>query len=136
MCDDVPNPRDPGSYPRQAAFAYARSGAFGPFRAWALEPCALWPAFDADRYTGPWNVPTANPLLVIGNTTDPGTPYQGSLAMARDLSRARLLTVDGYGHTAFLNQSTCAQTYETAYLLDRALPPPGAVCQQDQQPFS
>jgi pimeloyl-ACP methyl ester carboxylesterase len=136
LCDDSPNPRDPASYPAQAAFAYARSGAFGPYRAWATEPCAQWPAFDSDRYAGPWNVRTANPLLVVGNTTDPATPYQGSLAMSRDLARARLLTVDGWGHTEFLNPSSCTQAYESAYLINGTLPPVGATCQPDQQPFS
>jgi hypothetical protein len=136
LCDDSPNPRDPGSYADQAAFAFARSGAFGPFRAWAAEPCAQWPAFDADRYAGPWNAPTASPLLIVGNTIDPGTPYQGSLAMTHDLGRARLLTVDGYGHTVFLNPSSCAQAYESAYLIDGSLPPAGATCQPDRLPFS
>lgn len=137
LCDDSPNPHDPASYPAQAAFAYARSGAFGPYRAWAAaEPCAQWPAFDPDRYAGPWNVPTANPLLVMDNTIDPATPYQGSLAMAHDLARARLLTIDGWGHTEFLNPSSCAQSYESAYLIDGTLPPVGATCQPDQRPFS
>lgn len=135
LCDDSPNPRDPASYPGQAAFAYARSGAFGPFRAWATEECAQWPAFDADRYTGPWNVRTASPLLVMDNTTDPATPYQGSLVMSHDLARARLLTVDGWGHTEFLNPSGCAQAYESAYLINGTLPPVGATCQPDQLPF-
>jgi pimeloyl-ACP methyl ester carboxylesterase len=136
LCDDSPNPRDVGSYPVQAALAYARSGAFGPYVAWKTEPCAQWPAFDADRYTGPWNVPTARPLLVMDNTTDPATPYQGSLAMARDLARARLLTIDGWGHTEFLNPSTCAQAYESGYLINGTLPPAGTTCQPDQRPFS
>ncbi|MGH3171140.1 MAG: alpha/beta hydrolase [Trebonia sp.] len=136
LCDDSPNPRSPASYAAQAAFAYARSGAFGPFRAWATEPCARWPAFDADRYAGPWNVTTANPLLIVGNTSDPATPYQGSVAMAHDLARTRLLTVDGWGHTDLLNPSACAQAYESAYLIDGTLPPVGATCQPDQQPFS
>lgn len=134
-CSDFPNPRDPGGYRAQAAFAYARSGAFGLWRTWAMEPCATWPAMDADRYAGPWNRPTAAPILVVGNTTDPGTPYPNSVAMARRLHRARLLTVQGYGHTAFLNPSTCAGTYETAYLTDGALPPPDTTCQQDHRPF-
>ncbi|HLI39695.1 MAG TPA: alpha/beta hydrolase, partial [Streptosporangiaceae bacterium] len=135
LCDDSPNPRDPGSYPVQAALAYGRSGAFGPYVAWKTESCARWPALDADRYTGPWNVPTARPLLLVGNTTDPATPYQGSLAMARDLARARLLTVDGWGHTEFLNPSSCAQGYESGYLIDGTLPPAGATCQPNQRPF-
>jgi pimeloyl-ACP methyl ester carboxylesterase len=136
LCDDSPNPRDPGSYPAQAAFAYARSGAFGSYVAWKAELCARWPALDPDRYTGPWNVPTAHALLIVGNTTDPATPYSGSLAMARDLARARLLTVDGWGHTEFLNPSSCAQAYESGYLIDGTLPPLGASCQADQRPFS
>jgi pimeloyl-ACP methyl ester carboxylesterase len=136
LCADSPNPRDQDSYARQAAFGYARSGAFGWWRTWAVEPCAVWPALDPGRYTGPWNRPTANPVLLVGNTTDPATPYAGSLAMARDLARARLLTVDGYGHTALLNPSTCASDYEAAYLISGSLPPPGTVCQQDQQPFA
>jgi pimeloyl-ACP methyl ester carboxylesterase len=134
-CSDFPTPRNPESYRAQAAYAYARSGAFGLWRTWAMEPCATWPATDADRYAGPWNRPTAAPILVVGNTTDPGTPYPNSVAMAHRLARARLLTVEGYGHTAFLNPSTCAATYEAAYLTDGTLPPPDTTCQQDHHPF-
>jgi hypothetical protein len=75
-------------------------------------------------------------VLVIGNTFDPATPYEGAVAMANDLARARLLTVDGYGHTVLLNPSACASTYESSYFVDGTLPPPGTVCQQDQQPFT
>jgi TAP-like protein len=55
-------------------------------------------------------------ILVIGNTGDPVTGYQNSVAMARELARARLLTVDGFGHTEFFNPSTCASSYEFRYL--------------------
>jgi len=43
--------------------------------------------------------------------------------------------VAGYGHTALLNPSTCVANHESSYFLTGALPPPGAVCLQDQQPF-
>jgi hypothetical protein len=56
--------------------------------------------------------------------------------MARDLARARLLTVDGWGHTELLNPSGCAQAGESSYLIDGALPPVAATCQPDQRPFS
>ncbi|HEU5157416.1 MAG TPA: alpha/beta hydrolase [Streptosporangiaceae bacterium] len=136
VCADTPNPRDPRSYAAQAAFAFARSGPFGPFRAWAIEPCATWPVMDADRYTGPWDRPTARPVLVVNITTDPGTPYANGVAMARELHSARLLTVNGYGHTALFNKSACADAIESAYLIDGTLPPAGATCEQDRQPFS
>ena len=75
-------------------------------------------------------------MLVIGNLFDPETPYEGAVAMARELADARLLTVDGYGHTAFHNPSTCANDYMSRYVVDGTLPPPGTVCSQDQQPFT
>jgi TAP-like protein len=72
---------------------------------------------------------------VIGNTVDPATPYWNSVAMSHDLARARLLTVQGYGHTEFTNPSTCATSYEVRYLTTGALPPAGTVCRQDGTPF-
>jgi hypothetical protein len=56
--------------------------------------------------------------------------------MANKLSRARLLTVDGYGHTAFLNPSSCTDQYMSEYFVDGTLPPEGTVCRQDVQPFA
>jgi len=136
ICSDSPNPRSPGSYAAQADLATARSGAVGPYWAWVVEPCAQWPVLAADRYTGPWNTPTAHPILVVGNTVDPATPFQGSIAMAHDLADARLLTVNGYGHTALGNPSDCADQIEEDYFVTGALPPPGTVCQQDRSPFA
>jgi hypothetical protein len=104
--------------------------------AWQEEPCAAWPAgVSQDRYTGPWNHPTPSPILVVGNTGDPITPYHSAVAMSRDLARARLLTVHGFGHTANLNPDTCFVNYEIRYLTTGALPPAGTVCQQNTQPF-
>jgi pimeloyl-ACP methyl ester carboxylesterase len=136
LCSDSPNPRDPAAYTAAARRAYTHSGAFGLQSAWRLEACADWPAAAArDRYSGPWNRPTASTILVLGNTGDPVLPLQDSVAMTRDLARARLLTVDGYGHTEAANPSTCATRYEIRYLFTGALPPPGTVCQQDATPF-
>jgi pimeloyl-ACP methyl ester carboxylesterase len=106
------------------------------YQTWLDEPCAQWPGNGIqDRYTGPWNRPTASPILVLGNTGDPVTAYQDSVAMARDLAHARLLTIDEFGHTESLNPSTCATNYEVSYLETGALPPAGTVCQADASPF-
>lgn len=56
--------------------------------------------------------------------------------MSRDLARARLLTIEGYGHTEALNPSTCAISYATSYMLTGALPPVGTVCKENLIPFS
>jgi len=135
-CSDVPSPRNPAAYVRAARVAAARSGPFGPLFAWQYEPCARWPREAAtDHYPGPWNRPTASTILVMGNTTDPATPYHDSVVMAQDLAHARLLTVHGWGHTEITNPSKCAAGYVTSYLLTGALPPAGTACQQDAKPF-
>jgi pimeloyl-ACP methyl ester carboxylesterase len=131
MCADSPNPRNPAAYASAAALT-----TFAPTSVWNTIGCADWPAAAAqDRYTGPWNRPTASTILVIGNTGDPTTAYQDSVAMSRDLARARLLTVDGYGHTTANNPSTCAINTAVNYTVNGVLPAPGAVCQQDINPF-
>lgn len=135
VCSDTADPRNISDY-LAAARAGSRYGGFGETAAWQEAPCAFWPAAPGqDRYTGPWNRPTAATILVIGNTGDPVTPYGSSVAMAHDLARARLLTVDGFGHTEFFNPSECASNYEFSYLLTGKLPPRGTVCPQSVRPF-
>jgi pimeloyl-ACP methyl ester carboxylesterase len=135
VCADTADPRNAEDYVA-AARAGSRYGGFGELAAWEEAPCAFWPtATGQDRYTGPWNRPTSATILVIGNTGDPVTPYEGSVAMARDLARARLLTVTESAHTEFFNPSECASNYEFRYLTTGELPPQGTVCPQSVQPF-
>ena len=134
-CGDSPNPRPPAKFLALDRSAYALYGPIGVVDLWADEPCASWPVRAADQYVGPWNHPTPNPILLIGNTYDPSTPYKNSIGMAGELAKARVLTVDGYGHTVLLNPSRCAQRFEDDYLVNLSLLPEGTVCEQDQQPF-
>jgi pimeloyl-ACP methyl ester carboxylesterase len=133
-CGESPNP-PASTFPRIDAFAYDRSGVVGPFWAWDYQPCSTWPVRAAHRYKGPWNRRTANPVLVIGTTFDNATPYESSVAMSELLADARLLTLDGYGHTALLNASACVMAYQDDYFINGTLPPPGTRCSQDQEPF-
>ncbi|MBS2535137.1 alpha/beta fold hydrolase [Catenulispora sp. NF23] len=135
ICSDSDHPRDPRAYTTTARISQARAGLVGLSWTWTTEICATWPKSE-DTYLGPWNRPTANPILIVGNTGDPNTPYWNSIAMTHDLARARLLTIDGFGHTELLNPSTCATDYETSYLQTGALPAQGTVCQQDAAPFA
>jgi pimeloyl-ACP methyl ester carboxylesterase len=135
LCSDTSGPRSAASYQAIAKQASTRWSGFGLQWAWATEACADWPGSSQDRYTGPWNRPTASTILLIGNTGDPALPYQDSLAMSRELARARLLTVDGYGHTEAANPSTCALNYEISYLLTGALPVAGTTCHENATPF-
>ncbi|MEU0373376.1 alpha/beta hydrolase [Streptomyces sp. NPDC006283] len=135
FCGDSPNPRDPGAYRAMEEASAARAGDAGRFWTWSTVGCATWPV-ATDRYRGPWNKPTAHPVLVVGTVYDPSTPYSNAQAMAKELADARLLTHNGYGHTALINPSSCVQAHESRYLIDGTLPPAGTTCQPDALPFS
>jgi pimeloyl-ACP methyl ester carboxylesterase len=134
LCADSPGP-PVGAYPRLQHLLLKSGGAVGMPDLWGEEPCATWPVHQVGSYHGPWNAPT-KPILVINNTHDAATPFQNAIAMTHDLADARLLAVKGYGHTAFLNPSTCADNYMTSYFLTGALPAKGTVCRQNLTPFA
>jgi pimeloyl-ACP methyl ester carboxylesterase len=134
-CGDAPSPPASAFPGLQRLVFRSGGGVISLPDLWGDEACSTWPVAQLDTYRGPWNAPTS-PILVIGNTTDPATPLQDSVVMSHELANARLLVVDGYGHTEFLNPSTCAATYETAYFLTGALPPAGTICQPNEAPFA
>jgi pimeloyl-ACP methyl ester carboxylesterase len=137
QCADKPPPRlGPQAWPRIIGPLTRISQFAGPVNGWWLAvPCAAWPVVSADRYTGPWNASTPNPILVLGNRYDPQTAFAGARRVARLLGNARLLTLNGYGHTTDVDPSRCIDQAVTAYLVRLATPPQGTVCQPDRQPF-
>jgi pimeloyl-ACP methyl ester carboxylesterase len=134
LCADSASP-SVSAYPRLQRTLLRSGGVVGLPDLWGDEPCATWPVHAVDAYHGPWNAPT-KPILVINNTNDAATPLRQAIAMTHDLADARLLPVKGYGHTTFINPSTCADNYMTNYFLTGALPPKGAVCSQNLPPFA
>ena len=96
---------------------------------WLWAPCAAnWPASSDDRYTGPWDTKTKEPILLIGNRYDPNTAYRNAVRSQLLLGNAVLLTNQGYGHLSFNNPSACIEAARTSYLVDLEVPAPGTVC--------
>lgn len=88
--------------------------------------CLGWPV-KAQNPPGPSRVSGAPPMLIVGNTGDPATPYAWARAVHRQIAGSRLLTYDGTGHTGLLN-APCAREYEVTYLTTGRLPARGTVC--------
>lgn len=103
------------------------SPTFGPYLGYGEAACQGWPV-------GPEDEPVAvdaegsAPILVIGTTHDPATPYSWAEALVAQLDNARLLTRDGWGHTAYTSGNECVQEAVDTYLLEGTLPPEGTVC--------
>jgi pimeloyl-ACP methyl ester carboxylesterase len=88
--------------------------------------CAAWPApqqplTPLEGYAGP-------PMLILGTTDDPATPYQNSVALAQRLPGSALLTHRGDGHTVYTEGVPCIDDAVNRYLLDAVLPPPNTTC--------
>ncbi|MEU3337336.1 alpha/beta hydrolase [Streptomyces sp. NPDC006668] len=103
------------------------SPVFGEGLAWASLNCAYWPV----RATGePHRIEAkgAAPIVVVGTTRDPATPYRWAQSLSRQLSSARLLTYVGDGHTAYGRGSDCIDSAIDTYLLDGTPPTQGKRC--------
>jgi pimeloyl-ACP methyl ester carboxylesterase len=134
-CADSDNPDSYDAWLNAGAAADAAHGYFGRIWTWASGICASWNHTDAARYMGPFNRRTTNPVLVVGNTFDPATPYHGAVTVANLMPNSALLNVHAWGHTS-LFLSACADEAITRYLVDLGTPPAGTVCEQDVVPFS
>jgi pimeloyl-ACP methyl ester carboxylesterase len=91
----------------------------------------LWSARDRDAFRGRIRNPSdAAPILVVGITHDPATPYVQQQRLVADLGNARLLTLDGDGHGALTSFDGCVLGHAIAYLEMLALPAEGTTCVQ------
>ncbi|RAG81635.1 alpha/beta hydrolase [Streptacidiphilus pinicola] len=131
-CLDLPPAATSPDQVRQQLPAYLKSSPqFGASLAWGGLTCAYWPV----QATGsPHVVPAkgAAPILVVGTTRDPATPYAWAQGLAQQLDTGTLLTYDGDGHTAYARNpggSPCIDEAVNLYLLQGKVPAKGTVCQ-------
>ncbi|MFK4544485.1 pimeloyl-ACP methyl ester carboxylesterase [Streptomyces tendae] len=103
------------------------SPVFGEGLAWSSLNCAYWPV----KPTGePHRIEAAGatPIVVVGTTRDPATPYRWAEALSDQLSSGHLLTYEGDGHTAYGRGSTCIDSAINTYLLRGTAPEDGKRC--------
>jgi pimeloyl-ACP methyl ester carboxylesterase len=124
-CLDHPPP-PVSSYPLLARQFAKTAPDFGPAEAWGSLACNYWPVPPTGK-AAPIVLSESIPILVVGSTHDPATPYGWAQALTSQLEGAELLTRDGDGHTGYFS-STCVQTWVDRYLSTGVRPPAGTVC--------
>ena len=134
-CSDSRNPSNPATFVRSAAERDERAPYFGSYWTWLDEACATWTLPSPTRYTGPFDRKLAHPMLVIGVLRDPATRYADAVSLARLSPGARLLSIDGTGHTSMHVGTSCATSVTSRYLLTLQLPNKGASCRVTDAPF-
>jgi pimeloyl-ACP methyl ester carboxylesterase len=134
-CTDKPFVRAPELFPFIANKWERESPTFGRQQAASdLLTCASWPVRHPDRWDGPWNRKTPNPVVVVGNYYDPATQYKFAQRMAKQLGNARLISVDSFGH-CILGKSAGTDAVVTDYLVNLKAPSNGLVFPPTVQPF-
>jgi pimeloyl-ACP methyl ester carboxylesterase len=131
-CVDRPAKRTPTAAAELAAVADFEAQLPPWGGAFATAPCVGMPKPAAGDKLGEVQVRGTPPILVIGTTGDPATPYVGAQGMAARVQGSDLLTFDSTEHTAFGRAiSACIDDAVIAYLVDGTLPPPGTHCAPD-----
>lgn len=125
-CLDHPVPPNISDYDALAAEYQQASPTFGQAFQYDWVGCTFWPV-KPTRTPGPLDAPGAPPILLVGGTNDPATPYAWAQAVHSQIANSVLLTREGNGHGSY-GASVCADDAENAYLINLTLPADGTIC--------
>ena len=126
-CVDGEYPKDPKAYDADAVQFDRQAKRFGRALAYGPLACAFWPVPPVTR-AGVIRVEGAAPIVVVGTTRDPATPYDWAESLADQLPGV-LVTYDGDGHTAYgYSRSSCVDRVIDAYLISLTVPKAGTRC--------
>lgn len=100
---------------------------FGAMNTYSEIACSVWPV-PATGKIGPIHAAGAPPIVVVGTTGDPITPYAWAQDLAHQLQSGVLLTRVGEGHTAY-EASSCIRADVDNYLITLIPPASGTRCQ-------
>lgn len=94
---------------------------------WSNAPCSVWYGHSTVA-PAPADSATTAPILIVGGTYDPATPYRWARALNRQLPTSTLLTYRGDGHTVYGGGSPCVDGIVDDYLVTGVLPKAGTTC--------
>ncbi|WP_419817185.1 alpha/beta hydrolase [Glaciibacter flavus] len=115
-CMDYSYDDDPTAMRAQATELAAAAPVIGPYFGYGDIACANWPYTTRAERTE-IHAKGAPPILVVGTTNDPATPYVWAQALAKQLDSGVLVTYKGEGHTAYNKSNSCVNNAVDTFLL-------------------
>lgn len=126
-CMDYPNDSTPEDEAASEALIAEKAPTFAPY--WSgPDSCDPWP-FPPTGERGPIAAEGAAPIVVVGTTNDPATPYEWSVALAEQLESGVLVTRVGEGHTGYNKGNACVDDVVETYLLTGEVPSADVRCE-------
>jgi pimeloyl-ACP methyl ester carboxylesterase len=104
-----------------------RAPIFGPYLAYAGLACRYFPNLSSVEQIEIKSLKT-KPILIVGTTRDPATPYKWAQSLAKIFEGSILITLDGDGHAGHGRGSTCVDSAVDRYLLTGAMPKSELFC--------
>jgi pimeloyl-ACP methyl ester carboxylesterase len=120
-CLDYTFDTDLGHMQTEAQQLAKTAPVMGPFFSYGGLACWGWP-FKPTRTPAPVHATGSAPILVVGTTNDPATPYQASVDVAQELDNGHLVTWDGSGHTAYGRSNSCVTNTVDDYFVKGSVP--------------
>lgn len=113
--------------PAAAQEAEEAAPLLGPLLVGGTSPCQFWPG---DPVGGVRTITASGsaPIVVVGTTRDPATPYEWSERLAGQLESGVLVSFDGDGHTAYMRSNECINDAINAFYVDGVVPQDGLQC--------
>lgn len=105
----------------KAAEIAAIAPTIGRFFGFGDLACVNWP-YTSDRDRTEIHAEGAEPILVIGTTGDPATPYEWAVALAEQLESGALVSYEGEGHTAYNKSNSCVNDVVESFFIDGTVP--------------
>ncbi|KAG2185664.1 hypothetical protein INT44_002457 [Umbelopsis vinacea] len=116
--------------------AISVSSTAGRIMGTSMMRCLYWNVKASERYTGPWNRPTKNKVLIVGATGDPVTPVENSARLEELMEGNGVFHKHfGWGHCSLGQPSQCTLQVIKKYFVDGELPPKGSNCPFEYNPF-
>jgi pimeloyl-ACP methyl ester carboxylesterase len=126
-CLDYPNDPNVDDMRTQAAELAKQAPLFGPVMSWGSTSCAAWP-YKGTRPRGPIAADGSAPILVVGTTNDPATPYVWAQNLAKELQNGHLVTRKGEGHTGYNKGNACVDSAVDGFFVDGTVPSSDPMC--------
>ncbi len=126
-CLDYQQTSTDASLAAEAAELARLAPVFGPSMSYGGTSCAKWP-FPSTRVREPIAAEGSAPILVVGTTNDPATPYVWAQSLADQLQNGALVTYNGEGHTAYNKSNSCVNDAVDDYFLKGTVPTTDPQC--------
>jgi len=125
-CLDWKGPRTTAEMVSEAKVFALQAPVFGPYLAYSGLACQFFPKL---AIASPIikKISTV-PVLIVGTTRDPATPYKWALDLHSTILNSRLISLNGDGHTGYGHGSSCVDSAVDRYFLTGIPPAQDLTC--------